>query len=58
VKILLTGVTGQVGYELERSLQGLGELIAVDRALRPGLMPTARACRQPAGMACGAAPVP
>jgi dTDP-4-dehydrorhamnose reductase len=32
VKILLTGRTGQVGYELERSLQGLGEIIAVDRA--------------------------
>ncbi len=32
MKILLTGATGQVGYELERSLQGLGEVIAVDRA--------------------------
>jgi dTDP-4-dehydrorhamnose reductase len=31
MKILLTGRTGQVGYELERSLQGLGEIIAVDR---------------------------
>jgi dTDP-4-dehydrorhamnose reductase len=31
MKILLTGATGQVGYELERSLQGLGEVIAVDR---------------------------
>ncbi|QBE64492.1 dTDP-4-dehydrorhamnose reductase [Pseudoduganella lutea] len=31
MKILLTGSTGQVGYELERSLQGLGEVIAVDR---------------------------
>ncbi|KAF3997444.1 dTDP-4-dehydrorhamnose reductase [Glaciimonas immobilis] len=31
MKILLTGKTGQVGYELERSLQGLGEIIAVDR---------------------------
>ncbi len=30
-RILLTGATGQVGYELERSLQGLGEIIAVDR---------------------------
>jgi hypothetical protein len=27
----VTGATGQVGYELERSLQGLGEVIAVDR---------------------------
>jgi dTDP-4-dehydrorhamnose 3,5-epimerase len=32
MKILLTGATGQVGYELERSLQGLGEVVAVDRA--------------------------
>jgi dTDP-4-dehydrorhamnose reductase len=31
LKILLTGKTGQVGYELERSLQGLGEIIAIDR---------------------------
>jgi len=31
VKILLTGGTGQVGYELARSLQGLGEVVAVDR---------------------------
>jgi dTDP-4-dehydrorhamnose reductase len=30
-RILLTGKTGQVGYELQRSLQGLGEVIAVDR---------------------------
>ncbi len=31
MKILLTGKTGQVGYELERTLQGLGEVIALDR---------------------------
>lgn len=31
MRILLTGRTGQVGYELERSLQGLGEIVAVDR---------------------------
>jgi dTDP-4-dehydrorhamnose reductase len=31
LKILLTGRNGQVGYELERSLQGLGEIVAVDR---------------------------
>jgi dTDP-4-dehydrorhamnose reductase len=31
MRILLTGKTGQVGYELERSLQGLDEIIAVDR---------------------------
>lgn len=31
IRILLTGKTGQVGYELERSLQGLGEIIALDR---------------------------
>jgi dTDP-4-dehydrorhamnose reductase len=32
MKILLTGATGQVGYELARSLQGLGEVVAVDRS--------------------------
>ncbi|WP_025918369.1 dTDP-4-dehydrorhamnose reductase [Herminiimonas sp. CN] len=32
MKILLTGKTGQVGYELERSLQGLGEIIALERS--------------------------
>lgn len=32
MKILLTGKTGQVGYELERSLQGVGEIIALDRS--------------------------
>lgn len=32
MKILLTGISGQVGYELERSLQGLGELVALDRS--------------------------
>lgn len=32
MKILLTGATGQIGFELERSLQGLGEVIAPRRA--------------------------
>ena len=32
MRILLTGKSGQVGYELERSLQGLGEIVAVDRS--------------------------
>lgn len=32
MKILLTGVNGQVGYELERSLQACGEVIAFDRS--------------------------
>jgi dTDP-4-dehydrorhamnose reductase len=32
MKILLTGTRGQVGYELARSLQSLGEVIAVDRS--------------------------
>ena len=32
MKILLTGATGQVGYELERSLQGLGQVVALDRS--------------------------
>jgi dTDP-4-dehydrorhamnose reductase len=31
VKILLTGARGQVGYELERCLQGFGEVVAPDR---------------------------
>ena len=31
MKILLTGRTGQVGWELERTLQALGEVIATDR---------------------------
>lgn len=31
MKILITGKSGQVGYELERSLQGVGEIIALDR---------------------------
>ncbi|KAB0327119.1 dTDP-4-dehydrorhamnose reductase [Janthinobacterium sp. PLB04] len=30
-RILISGKNGQVGYELERSLQGLGEIIALDR---------------------------
>ena len=30
--ILVTGVNGQVGFELARSLQGLGRVIAVDRS--------------------------
>ena len=32
MRILLTGSTGQVGYELARSLQGLGDIVAVDRS--------------------------
>jgi dTDP-4-dehydrorhamnose reductase len=32
LKILLTGKNGQVGYELARSLQGLGHVIALDRS--------------------------
>lgn len=31
MKILLTGATGQVGFELARRLQRMGEVIAVDR---------------------------
>ncbi|CAL8473183.1 dTDP-4-dehydrorhamnose reductase [Caballeronia sp. S22] len=30
--ILLTGVSGQVGFELARTLQGLGRVVAVDRS--------------------------
>jgi dTDP-4-dehydrorhamnose reductase len=32
VRILLTGASGQVGYELRRTLEGLGEVIAPTRA--------------------------
>jgi dTDP-4-dehydrorhamnose reductase len=54
MKILVTGKNGQVGHELQRSLQGLGEVIAVDvnqmdltdpkqireviRSIKPGLI--------------------
>lgn len=31
--ILVTGVNGQVGFELLRSLQGLGHVIACDRSM-------------------------
>src|SRR5258707_431248 len=31
--ILVTGVNGQVGFELARSLQGLGRVMAVDRSV-------------------------
>ncbi|POM20360.1 dTDP-4-dehydrorhamnose reductase [Burkholderia cepacia] len=31
--ILVTGVTGQVGFELLRSLQGLGRVVACDRSM-------------------------
>lgn len=31
MKILITGKTGQVGYELERSFQGIGEVVALGR---------------------------
>lgn len=59
MKILLTGASGQLGYELERCLQGLGEVVAparaqldladpaqlrsAVRALRPGLIVNAAA---------------
>ncbi len=32
-RILVTGVGGQVGFELTRSLQGLGQVVAADRAM-------------------------
>lgn len=31
MKILLTGKNGQVGFELQRALAPLGEVVAVDR---------------------------
>ncbi|RKE26274.1 dTDP-4-dehydrorhamnose reductase [Paraburkholderia sp. BL23I1N1] len=30
--VLLTGINGQVGFELQRSLQGLGKIVALDRS--------------------------
>ncbi len=35
-RILLTGVTGQVGWELQRTLMGLGEVVAVGRGVGNG----------------------
>ena len=32
MRILLTGTSGQVGWELERTLQPLGNVIAVGRS--------------------------
>ena len=32
-RIVVTGATGQVGWELLRSLQGLGEIVSVDRSV-------------------------
>jgi dTDP-4-dehydrorhamnose reductase len=32
MRVLLVGKAGQIGYELERSLQGLGEIVALDRS--------------------------
>lgn len=37
MKILLLGKNGQVGWELQRSLAPLGELVALDRQLADGL---------------------
>lgn len=37
MKILLLGKNGQVGWELQRSLAPLGELIALDRHTVDGL---------------------
>jgi dTDP-4-dehydrorhamnose reductase len=37
MKILLFGCSGQVGWELQRSLAPLGELVALDSAGAPGL---------------------
>jgi dTDP-4-dehydrorhamnose reductase len=36
VRILLTGVNGQVGWELQRALAPLGEVIAADRGMARG----------------------
>ena len=35
MKILLLGKNGQVGWELQRALQPLGEVIALDRQANP-----------------------
>ena len=38
MKILLLGKNGQVGWELQRALAPLGELIALDRSGAEGLV--------------------
>ena len=38
MKVLLLGKNGQVGWELQRSLAPLGELVALDRQGAPGLV--------------------
>src|ERR1700690_4294855 len=44
MRLLVTGASGQVGWELSRSLKPLGDLVALDRRLcdfsRPELLPT------------------
>lgn len=45
--ILVTGVNGQVGFELRRSLQGLGRIVALDRTALDLADPASiRACLQ------------
>ncbi len=52
MRILVTGRNGQIGSELTQSLQGLGEVIALDRAqldlLQPDVIRTAMRELQPA----------
>jgi dTDP-4-dehydrorhamnose reductase len=48
MKILLLGKNGQVGWELQRSLAPLGELIALDRQRRPELCGRLQPARRPA----------
>ena len=36
IRIVLLGSTGQVGWELQRALAPLGEVVALDRDLPPG----------------------
>ncbi|MBL8298002.1 MAG: dTDP-4-dehydrorhamnose reductase [Rhodanobacteraceae bacterium] len=43
MKILLLGANGQVGFELQRSLAPLGEVVP---ATRSGLLPAAQSCEQ------------
>ena len=47
MKILLFGKNGQVGWELQRSLAPLGDIVALDHDGAPGLLRRLRPPRQP-----------
>lgn len=58
-RILLLGANGQVGWELQRALAPLGELLVCDR--RAPISPTPKAWRDwfaPSGRSSSSTPVP